>query len=109
MHEVPLVNLALVVKAGAAADPIGKYGVASFTSAMLDEGAGSRNALDLADAIQFLGASLATGSTFDASSIRLQTPVSKLDDALPLMADVSQRPTFPKQELERVRQQRLVP
>ena len=28
------------------------------------------------------------------SSIRLHTPVSKLDDALPLMADVALRPTF---------------
>jgi hypothetical protein len=33
---------------------------------MLDEGAGTRNALDLADAIDFLGASLSTGSGFDA-------------------------------------------
>ena len=53
MHEVPLVNLVLVIKAGAAADPVGKYGVANFTAAMLDEGAGSKNALDLADAIEF--------------------------------------------------------
>ena len=34
-------------------------------------------------------------------------PVLRLPDALPLMADVAQRPTFPKQELETLRQQRL--
>jgi predicted Zn-dependent peptidase len=107
MHKVPLVNIALVVKAGASADPIGKYGVASFTAAMLDEGAGTRNALDLADAIDFLGASLTTGSSFDASSVRMQTPVSKLDDALPLMADVALRPSFSQTELDRVRKERL--
>jgi len=33
---------------------------------------------------------------------------ARLADALPLMADVSQRPTFPAQALDRVRQQRLV-
>ncbi len=106
-HEVPVVNLTLIVKAGAAADPAGKYGLASFTSAMLDEGAGSRGALELADAIEFLGASLSTGSTMDASTVRLQTPVSKLEAALPLFADVVLRPTFPETELERLRQQRL--
>ena len=107
MHEVPVANLTLVIKAGAAADPLGKYGLASFTAAMLDEGAGSRSALELADAIDFLGASLSTGSSFDASTIRLQTPVSKLDEALPLMADVTLRPSFNAQELERLRKERL--
>lgn len=107
MHKVPLANLALVVKAGAAVDPAGKYGLANFTAAMLDEGAGSRSALELADAIDFLGASLSTGSSFDASSIRLQAPVSRLDDALPLMADVTLRPSFSQTELERLRKERL--
>lgn len=107
MHEVPVASLALIVKAGAAADPVGKYGVANFTAAMLDEGAGTRNALELADAIEFLGAAIGTGSTFDSSSVRLQTPVSKLDEALPLMADISLRPTFAAAELERLRKERL--
>jgi zinc protease len=107
MHEVPVVSLALVIKAGAAADPLGKYGLASFTAAMLDEGAGSRNALELSDAIEFLGASLATLSSYDSSSIRLQVPVSKLDQALPLMADVALRPSFDAQEVERLRKDRL--
>jgi predicted Zn-dependent peptidase len=106
-HEVPVVNVSLIVKAGAAADPAGTYGLASFTSAMLDEGAGSRDALALADAIEFLGASLTTSSSMDSSSVRLHTPVSKLDQALPLFADVVLRPTFPDAEIDRSRQQRL--
>ncbi len=107
MHEVPVANVSLIVKAGASADPAGKYGLASFTAAMLDEGAGTRNALDFADAVDFLGASLSTGSGFDSSTIRLATPVSKLDDALPLMADVALRPAFNAEELERLRKERL--
>ncbi|HET9372446.1 MAG TPA: pitrilysin family protein, partial [Vicinamibacterales bacterium] len=107
MHEVPVVDVTVIVKAGAAADPVGKYGLASFTSAMLDEGAGSRGALELADAVEFLGASLSTGSSFDASSIQLHTPVSKLDEALPLLAEVTIRPTFPAEEIERMRKNRL--
>jgi predicted Zn-dependent peptidase len=74
---------------------------------MLDEGAGGRNALELADAVDFLGASLATTASFDASAIRLNVPVARLKDALPLMADVVLRPMFPDAELNRLRQERL--
>jgi predicted Zn-dependent peptidase len=107
MHEVPVVNIALVVRAGASADPAGGYGIAAITADMLDEGAGSRNALDLSDAIVGLGASLSTSSGYDASTVRLQVPVARLDAALPLMADVVLRPTFSTEELERVRRTRL--
>jgi predicted Zn-dependent peptidase len=74
---------------------------------MLDEGAGQRSALEIADAIEFLGATLTTGSSYDASAVRLNVPVQRLDEALPLFADVAQRPTFPEKEIERLRQERL--
>ncbi len=107
MAKVPVVQVNLIVRAGAATDPSGKYGLASFTAAMLDEGAGTRNALDLADAIEFLGVNISTGSSWDASTVGLFSPVSKLDDALPLMADVALHPTFPENEVERLRKDRL--
>ena len=39
--------------------------------------------------------------------MRLSVPVARLADALPLMADVVMRPTFPAAELERLRKERL--
>ena len=106
-HEVPIAQINLIVRSGSAADPIGKYGVGSLTAALLDEGAGSRSALELADAIDFLGANIATTSTSDVSAVRMSVPVARLGDALPLMADISLRPAFPSQELERLRKERL--
>jgi zinc protease len=106
-HEVPLAQINLIVRSGSAADPIGKYGVGSLTAAMLDEGAGTRSSLDLADAIEFLGANLSTTSTFDSSAIRMSVPVARLAEALPLMADVALRPTFPATDLDRLRKERL--
>ena len=106
-HKVPLVQVNLVVNAGADDDPPGKFGVASLTAAMLDEGAGSRSSLQVADAIDFLGADLSATSGYDASAVRLNVPVARLADALPIMADVVLRPTFPDDELERVRQERV--
>jgi predicted Zn-dependent peptidase len=106
-HEVPLAQINMIIRSGSAADPIGKYGVGSLAAAMLDEGAGTRNSLELADALEFLGANLSTTSSFDYSAIRLSVPVAKLADALPLMADVTLRPTFPAADLDRLKKERL--
>jgi predicted Zn-dependent peptidase len=107
LHEVPVAQVNLLLRAGTASDPPGKYGIASLTAAMLTEGAGSRSALEIADAVDFLGADLNASSGIDSSAVRLHVPVSRLSDALPIMADVALRPTFPPEELERQRQQRL--
>ena len=106
-REVPIVQVNLLVLAGSGDDPAGKFGAASLTAAMLDEGAGTRSALEIADAAEFLGASLATTSSFDASAVRLNVPVARLQEALPIMADVALRPTFPATDLDRLRQDRL--
>lgn len=106
-HKVPLVQINLVIQAGANDDPEGKFGLASFTAAMLDEGAARRSALEIADAVDFLGAVLTTSSSFDASAVRLNVPVARLQEALPILADVVLRPTFPQPDLERLRQERL--
>jgi len=74
---------------------------------MLDEGAGSRNALEIADAVDYLGAELSTTGTPDATFVDLHVPVARLADALPIMADVVARPTFPEAELNRLREERL--
>ena len=107
MHEVPVVEVILVVRAGATADPAGREGLASMTADMLDEGAGGRDALALADAVDFLGATLETGADWDASTVSLRVPVARLGDALPLLADVALRPDFPDKELARLRKEAL--
>jgi zinc protease len=106
-HEVPVAQLNLIAMSGAADDPVRKFGVINMMTAMLEEGAGRRSALELADAVDFLGADLGATSTFDSTAVRLHVPVSRLSEALPIMADVALRPTFPSEELERLRQQRL--
>jgi predicted Zn-dependent peptidase len=103
MHDVPIVKVALVVAAGASDDPAGKFGLASLTAAMLDEGAGNRSALELAEEVAYLGATLSTSSSFDASTITVGVPVARLEPTLALMADVALRPTFPAADLERLR------
>ncbi len=107
-HDLPVVQMSLLVMTGTDADPPGRYGIASLTSAMLTEGAGSRSAVEIADALDVLVANLSGSSGVDSSSLQLYVPVAGLIEALALMADVAQRPTFPTQALQALRQQRLV-
>ena len=107
MHEVPVAQVNLVVSSGSTDDPPGKFGVASMATAMLEEGAGARSALEIADAIDYLGADLGASSGVDSSVVRLHVPVARLADALPIMADIALRPTFPNDELDRQRTKRL--
>jgi zinc protease len=106
-HEVPVVQVNVVARAGAGADPRGKPGLASLTADMLDEGAGSRSALQIADELDYLGANLQTGAGWDATSVGLHVPLKRFAAALPIFADVALRPTFPAAELDRVRKDRL--
>jgi zinc protease len=106
-HQLPIVQMSLYVPTGTDADPPGRYGLASFASAMLTEGAGSRSGAQIAEALDAVLGNLSASSSVDSSSIQLYVPVLQLPEALPVMADVAQRPTFPKEPLERVRQQRL--
>src|SRR5688572_8004626 len=66
LHKVPVAQVTLVVLSGTADDPPGKFGVASLTAAMLDEGAGGRSSLEIADAVDFLGADLDVASGIDS-------------------------------------------
>ena len=106
-HAVPLVQVNLVIRAGAFMDPEGKSGLAGMTASMLTEGAGSRSSLEFADAVDYLGADISAASGFSVTGITLHTPVAKLDSALALLADVTRRPRFPAEELVRLRKERL--
>ena len=108
LHEVPVVQVNLVVRTGTRQRSAGQVRRRPASPPRCStEGAGSRAALELADAIDFLGADLNASSGIDSSAVRLHVPVARLAEALPIMADVALRPTFPAAELERQRQQRL--
>ena len=106
-HNVPVVQVNLVVKTGYTVDPEDMSGLASMTADMMDEGAAGLDALQLADAIDFLGARLSVRAGGHHSTVALHSPARQLDPALDVMADVVLRPDFPAAELERKRLERL--
>ena len=104
---LPLVSLELQFRGGAAAHPAAKAGLAGLTADMLDEGTASRTALEIADAMDLLGASMSSTAGYDASQLRFWVLGPRFPEALEILADVVLRPTFPKSDLERLRRERL--
>jgi len=106
MHKVPVVDVQVLVDAGAARDPGDLPGLATFTALMLEQGAGTRGALAVADEAAFLGAQLNTTATLDGAVASLHVPRRRLEAALDLLADVVLRPSFPDSEVARQRELR---
>ena len=106
MHKVPVVDVTLLVHAGAVRDPQDLPGLATFTANMLDEGAGPRSALEIAEEADHLGATLGTGAGMENATVRLHSIRARLSQALELMADVALRPVFADSEITRQRELR---
>jgi predicted Zn-dependent peptidase len=106
MHKVPVVDVQLLVDAGAARDPSAAPGLATFTATMLQQGAGARTALDVADEAAFIGAQLGTAASFDGATASIHVPKRRLEAALDLLADVVLRPSFADSEIVRQRELR---
>jgi zinc protease len=105
-HELPIVAFNLVIQAGSDHDPISRPGIASMTADVLDEGTGTRDALKIADELEFIGANLGVRSDADGSYLTLNTITKRLDEALTVYADVLVNPVFPQKEFDRLRKQR---
>jgi zinc protease len=106
-RNAPLVSLRALVRSGADHDTAKTAGLASIVADLLDEGAGPRDAIQLAEEVGLLGAALGTGADWDASYISLDVLARAAEAALQIFADVTARPTLPEDGLERVRAERL--
>ncbi|MFM7357810.1 MAG: M16 family metallopeptidase [Sediminibacterium sp.] len=106
-HNVPMVQVNLLIQTGNYDDPLGKEGLSSFAMDALDEGAGSFSALQLADEIEFLGAQIGSDSRPFSSEVNCTAPVSRLQQVLSLMSTIALKPTFDAKEIERLKKLRL--
>lgn len=106
-HELPVADFVLLVGSGGTSDPTGKTGAANLTTAMLREGTTTRKSLDIADQTSYLGISLFPFSSWESNTLSLHTPTAQLDSALALFADVALHPSFPANEFDRLKKNRL--
>jgi zinc protease len=106
-HSAPIVNVALAVDAGYASDSAAKAGLATLALDLMDEGTKTRNAFQIVDELDALGARLNTGSSLDMSFVRLQSTAENLQKSLGIMADAVLNPSFPADQFAIQKQRRV--
>ena len=106
-RALPLVAAELVIRSGASANPPALPGLAGFTVTMLDEGTATRSAPQIADDLAQLGASFSSSSGAETSRLSLLSLKKNFAGTLAIVADMARNPSFPDEEIERQRANRL--
>jgi len=102
-HDVPLVAFNAVLRGGECAGAAGKPGVASLVAALLQKGAGPRDAFEFVDAVENAGGTFHAGAGPESIAIRGQFLARDQRLMLELLADALLRPRFATPELEILR------
>ncbi len=102
-HEQPTLSVSLSFRAGTVYDPAGKEGVAAIVAELLTKGTPTRNAEQIAAAIEGVGGSIGASAGSDFLTVSTDVLSDHADLAFTLLGDVTQRATFPEQELDLAR------
>ncbi len=104
---MPILDLHLVFRHGATADPPSRPGTASMTASTLDTGTCSRTQIEIAERLETLGTALAVHAIWDHTSIGVRVLSDRLAPALELLAELAREPAFPDAEVALRKQLRL--
>jgi zinc protease len=104
-HEQPAVTMRLLVRAGSAADPKDKLGLARLTASLLDQGTATKSAQEMNDAIDFIGGAMGASAGTDLTFAHMVVMKDSFETGMRMLSDMARRPAFAASEIERQRQQ----
>ncbi len=105
-HRFPIVTTSLQISgSGPIFEPADKPGIANITAQMLREGTKTRNSRQLSEEIDKLGATLFANSGFGSAATNISASglSDNFDQWFPLLTDVLMNPTFPAEELGKLK------
>jgi zinc protease len=102
---IPFVAVEFAFKGGASLDQPGKRGAINLMAATLEEGAGSRDSVAFAQAVEDLGARFSFDVGDDSLSVGMRALSENRDEAAALLAEALTQPRFDDAAIERVRAQ----
>jgi zinc protease len=101
--RLPLISVQLAVRAGRMHEPRARLGVAEVTADMLVKGTRRHDAAQLAQAIDFVGGTIAADSTFEATMVSCSVLSKNASTCFDLVPEMIMQPTFPEAELAKMR------
>ena len=106
-RKLPAIDMGLTVPRGIAIEAPDEAGIANFTAELMQRGAGGRDALALAQAVDSLGGSMSVGAGWDSMDASVGGLSRDRAALFEVLADVVQRPTLDSGEAARVRAAQL--
>ncbi len=106
-HRIPRVALSLTVRRGEAMVDLKRAGLASFTAELMKRGAGDRDALALATAVDEIGAGLSVSAGWDSMTVSVSGLSRDLPMLIEILGDVARRPKLDRREAVRARTETL--
>jgi zinc protease len=104
---VPLIAAQMIFRGGGSAESDTEAGLATLTSSLLTQGTTRRSAVEIAQAVDGLGARLDASSGYDATVVSVSATTPVFAEAFALFDEVVRAPAFAPDEVERVREKAI--
>lgn len=104
-HAVPLVSIVVALRCGSAVDPVDKRGLARIALRMLRRGCEGMTSEQIDFRIDSLGGEMAVDTSPSTVAVHVQVIARSLDDLVELLARLLATPTFPEDELGRLKRE----
>ncbi|MGH7407799.1 MAG: M16 family metallopeptidase [Candidatus Methylomirabilales bacterium] len=102
---LPIVTVRVLVRAGSLHEPADLPGLANLAAVLLPQGTARRTALELSEAIDFIGGTLKAEGGQDTATVTLTLLKRDLATGLDLLTDLVRSPVFREEEIRRKVQQ----
>src|SRR5210317_563641 len=105
--EVPLVSVTAILRGGAVVDREGRSGLANLLAALLEKGAGDRDAAAFAEAVDASGGLLTSRADLETITVSGNFLARDADLMVELLADMLLRPRLDEAEFEKLRERSI--
>lgn len=105
--EVPLVSVTAILRGGAVVDPDGRSGLANLLAALLEKGAGDRDAAAFAETVDASGGMLTSRADLETITVSGNFLARDADLMVELLADMLVRPRLDEAEFEKLRERSI--
>jgi predicted Zn-dependent peptidase len=108
-HKLPTFNMQMIVLSGGMSDGQDEHGAAQFTASLLREGTKTRNSRQIAEQVDSLGATIFAGAGLSSliSNVNASGLTDNFDQIMELFADLILNPSFPADELNKLKMRSL--
>jgi zinc protease len=103
----PLSTMSMSLSGGQLADPAGQEGLAFLTSQMLTRGTARHTQAELSEALDTMGSHLGVSVARETTSVIGDALTRNFDEFEALVTEVLCEPTFPEEELSRLKRQTI--